>query len=204
MEAGRGAVGRGPKLRAAVLEATAAELAERGYAALTVESVARRAGVHKTSIYRRWGDRESLVVDALSERIAANIPIPDTGTIAADLRELARGLMRWLASPAGQTVLAVLLSDAVRLPDIAASRRRIFADRLRRAEPVVRRAVARGELPADTDPSQIFETLAAPLYFRVIVTAEPIDEAVADRAAGAALAAARAGVLQRLDEAPAG
>ena len=64
--AGRSAVGRRPRMRAAVLGATLAELAERGYAALTVDTVARRAGVHKTSIYRRWGDRESLVVDALS------------------------------------------------------------------------------------------------------------------------------------------
>lgn len=150
--------------------------------------------MHKTSIYRRWGDRETLVVDALSERIAANIPIPDTGSVAADLRELARGLMRWLTSPAGQTVLAVLVSDAARVPDVAASRRRIFADRLRRAEPVVRRAIARGELPAETDPAHVFETLAAPLYFRVLVTAEPIGEAIADRAA-AALAAAQAGAL---------
>ena len=60
--------GRGPKIRAAVLAATLAELTETGYTALTVDNVARRAGVHKTTIYRRWKDREGLVADAVADR----------------------------------------------------------------------------------------------------------------------------------------
>src|SRR5262245_5375473 len=88
--------GRGPKVRAAVLAATLAELAEGGCAALTMEGVARRAGVHKTTVYRRWGDRESLVVDALTDLIAVEVPVPDGGDVAADLRALARALVRWL------------------------------------------------------------------------------------------------------------
>src|SRR6266496_6224804 len=82
--------GRGPKVRAAVLAATLAELAGTGYAALTVENVARRAGVHKTTIYRRWKDRESLVTDAMTELAATQVPFPDTGDIDTDLRRLAR------------------------------------------------------------------------------------------------------------------
>ena len=59
--------GRGPKVRAAVLAATLAELTETGYAALTVDNVARRAEVHKTTVYRRWKDREGLVADAVAQ-----------------------------------------------------------------------------------------------------------------------------------------
>ena len=85
--------GRGPKVRAAVLAATLAELADTGYAALTIENIARRAGVHKTTIYRRWTDRESLVADVLGERIALGFPIPDTGSVQDDLRQLAQAFV---------------------------------------------------------------------------------------------------------------
>jgi Tetracyclin repressor-like, C-terminal domain len=75
-------------------------------------------------------------------------------------------------------------------------KRRFFADRFRRAEPVVTRAVARGELPPGTDPAEVVKALIAPIYLRLLITAEPIDERTAARAAEAALAAARAGALR--------
>ena len=148
-----GSVGRGPKMRAAVLAATLAELAERGYAALTIENVARRAGVHKTTIYRRWEDCERLVVDALTDHVAEKVPIPDTGAIETDLREHARALVRWLTSPIGRAIMAATLFDAARVPELADVKRRYFEDRFQRAEPVIARAIARGELPADTAPA---------------------------------------------------
>jgi AcrR family transcriptional regulator len=195
-------VGRGPKVRAAVLAATLAELAEGGYAALTVEAVARRAGVHKTTVYRRWKDREALVVDALTAHAAVEVPIPDTHAVETDLRAHARALVRWLTSPTGRGVLAAVLSDAARVPEIADVKRRFFEDRFRRAEPVVALAVARGELPPGTDPAELVKALVAPLYLRLLVTAESIDEATADDAARAALAAARAGALRPSRERP--
>ena len=67
---------------------------------------------------------------------------------------------------------------------------------MRRAEPVVARAVARGELPADTDPPEVIKTLIAPIYLRLLITAEPIDEMTAKHAARVAVAAARGGVLR--------
>lgn len=191
----RRAVGRGQKMRAAVLAATLAELAETGYAALTVERVAQRAGVHKTTIYRHWRDRERLVVEALAEQVAQEIPMPDTGAIATDLREMARRLARWVTSQAGQAMLAAFLSDAATIPEIARARRLVFEDRLRRAEPVVARAIARGELPAQTDPTEVIKAMAAPIYFRLLISGDSIDDTVADRAAEVALAAARAGLL---------
>ncbi|MFB7616183.1 TetR/AcrR family transcriptional regulator [Kitasatospora sp. NPDC056181] len=191
----RPTVGRGEKVRAAVLAATLAELAELRYAGLTVDAVARRAGVHKTTVYRRWKDRDALIVDALAGQIAADIPIPDTGTVEGDLRLLARGLAAWLRGPSGAAVLAVMLSEGAQAPGIAEVRSRIFDDRLRRAEPIVTRALGRGELPAGTDPAAVIKALAAPLYFRVLITAEPVDDAAADRAVTAALAAARHGGL---------
>ncbi|WP_420159267.1 TetR/AcrR family transcriptional regulator [Nocardiopsis sp. CNT-189] len=192
----RPVVGRGPKVRAAVLAATIAELAEKGYAELAVEGVARRAGVHKTTVYRRWKDRQGLVVDALSERVADEVPIPDTGSVQGDVEVLARSLADTLGGPTGRVIAAVLGTDAARLPEVAGIRRRVLGDRLRRAEPVVLRAVARGELPEGTGPHEVVKAFAAPLYFRLLVSGEPVDRAAADRAARIALAAARAGELR--------
>jgi AcrR family transcriptional regulator len=187
--------GRGPKVRAAVLAATLTELTENGYAALTVDNVARRSGVHKTTIYRRWQDRESLVADAVTDLAATKVPFPDTGDIDTDLRTLARSFVAFLNSPTGKAVAAATLSDAGRIPEVADAKRRFFEDRFRRAQPVVSGAIARGELPAATDPAELVRTLVAPIYLRLLVTAEPIDRTTADNAAKVALAAARAGAL---------
>jgi Tetracyclin repressor-like, C-terminal domain len=97
-----------------------------------------------------------------------------------DLRSLARSLVRFLASPHGQAVTAVTLSDAGRIPEVDGAQRRRFEDRYRQAEPVIARAIARGELPAGTDPAEVVRSVLAPIYLRVLVTAEPISLSVAD------------------------
>jgi AcrR family transcriptional regulator len=192
-------LGRGPKVRAAVLAATIAELAESGYTGLTIDNVARRTGVHKTTIYRRWQDRERLIGDALADNVALEVPIPDTGDVESDLREMARALIRWFTSAIGRAVGTTMLSaDAAHVPEIAEIKHRFFEDRFRRAEPVITRAIARGELPGGTDPAEVIKALIAPIYLRLLVTAEPIDETVADRAAAIAVAAARAGTLRAI------
>lgn len=190
-------IGRGAKVRAAVHAATLAELLDKGYAALSVENVAQRAGVHKTTVYRRWTDRDSLLVDALAEHLATDIPVPDTGTIETDLRALARSLVQTFTGRTRQAILAAMFTGAAHLPEIAAARRHVFDDRLARAEPVVIRAIERGELARDTDAAELFKTLVAPIYLRLLITAEPVDEATADQAVRVTLAAARAGALRR-------
>jgi AcrR family transcriptional regulator len=195
--------GRGKKVRAAVLGATLAELTEGGYAALSMEKVAHRSGVHKTTVYRRWKDRDALVTDAVIDMAATNLPLEDNEDIDADLRSFARSLVQWLNEPTGRAVLAILWSDAARLPQVAQAKRRLFADRVRRAEPLVHAAIARGQLPAGTDPAELIKTVIAPIYLRLLVTAEAVTPAVADAAVGIALSAARAGLLRSRDGRPA-
>ena len=193
----RPTVGRGPKVRSAVLAATVRELAERGYAALSIEEVARRAGVNKTTVYRRWGDRQSLVAEAITDQLAA-VTIPETGDIHADLRAWALSLIETLTHPVGQAMISTMLIGAAHLPEVADVKRRFFEDRMRRAEPMITRAIHRGDLPADTDPAQLIKTLIAPIYLRLLVTSEPLDEACAEQAARIAIAAARAGALTQI------
>jgi AcrR family transcriptional regulator len=184
--------GRSARVRAAVYEATLLELKRRGYAALAIEDIAARAGVHKTTIYRRWGTKDTLLAAAMGDLVDARVPVPDTGAIETDLCEFARSIVDVLTSDAGAIVVAVLFSDAARAPEVAEVKRNLFAERQRLAAPIVERAIQRGELPPDTDPHELIGMVAAPIYYRLLVTGEPIDRAVGDRAALAALAAARA------------
>jgi AcrR family transcriptional regulator len=183
-----------------VLAATLAELAEIGYPELSVENVAQRAGVHKTTIYRRWRDREALVIDAVAENVITEVPVPDTGSIEGDMRALARGLVRWLHSPIGKGVLATMCPGAACALEVEEGRREFYRIRFGQVVPVIERAISRGELPADTDPTEVIKTMAAPIYFRMLVLPEPVDDAVADRAVDIALAAARAGALRRREQ----
>ena len=180
-----------------MLAATLIELAETGYAGLTVDGVAHRSGVHKTTVYRRWKDRENLVADAVITQVATDVPLLDSQDVDTDLRDYARALVAWLRQPAGQALLAALLSDAARIPQLAEAKHRFFADRFRHAAPMVAAAITRGQLPADTDPAELIRTVIAPIYLRLLVTAEPVDDAIADQASRVALAAARAGLLNQ-------
>ncbi|MEU3165954.1 TetR/AcrR family transcriptional regulator [Streptosporangium sp. NPDC006930] len=188
--------GRTARVREAVREATLAELAEKGYDRMTVEGVALRAGVHKTTVYRRWGSVEGLAADALDLAVAEPWPVPDTGTIEGDLRELTRLVLDGFADPEMGPVSTAFVRASARDPVVARALRAFFAARHEQSALLVTRAVERGELPGDIDAADLIRTAVAPLYYRLFVTGEPVDEQVADRAAAAALAAARAGVFR--------
>lgn len=187
--------GRTARVREAVFAATLVELALHGYSATSIEDIAARARVHKTTIYRRWETKNKLLAAALSDLVDIKPPLPDTGSIETDLRDFARWIVDVLTSHIGAAAVSVLFSDAGRLPEIATIKRDLFVERHKLAAPIVERAIKRGELPLDTDSRELIGLVAAPIYYRLLVTGEPINPAVADRAAVAALAAARAGAL---------
>ena len=187
--------GRTARTRAAVLEAALDELAERGWDQASVETIASRAGVHKTTVYRRWGNKDRLVAEALEAAADRRIQIPDTGDIDQDLRALARAVLAILTSRAGAATVRALVAGALDSPDVGRVVRRFWATRLAHVGPLVDRAVSRGQLPNGTDPDDLMRYLAAPLFHRLLVTAEPLTTATADQAAAVVLAAARAGVF---------
>jgi AcrR family transcriptional regulator len=178
----------GPPRRAATL----AELAEHGFAGLTVEGVAARAGVHKTTVYRRWGTAAALAVDALDAAGDEPWPVPDTGDVREDLRRLCRLVVDSFADPESGPVSRAFVAAATHSPATATALHRFLAGRHDQAAAIVRRAIARGDLPPTTDPVDTIRTAIAPLYYRLFISGEPVDTAIADRAADTALAAARA------------
>lgn len=187
--------GRSARVRETVLEAAFAELTSVGYAALTVEAVAARAGVNKTTIYRRWPTLDDLLLDALTSWSVEALPAPDTGSIETDLLALGRELADVLNGGVGRQVAAMVLTAGLRSPDLSEATRRYFHHQAERAAPTIARAVERGELPARCDPGALLATFRAPLFYRMVTTGDPIDEDLITLATRIALTAARAGLL---------
>ena len=177
--------GRSARTRAAVLGATADLLAEVGYEELTFEAVARRAGVHKTTIYRRWPTKPDLVADAARERSVQLVEVPDTGSLRGDLTALARAVAANIGSEVGSAMTKTLVAAAATSPSVAEVTHAFWAERLRLTGAIVARAIARDELPADVDANVVIESLVGALYVRLLLTGEPLDDDVADQVAGA-------------------
>lgn len=171
---------RDARIDAAVLDAVLAVLDERGYAALHVEDIARRAGTSRPAIYRRWPGRAPLVLAALAGRFAVPEP-PDTGCTICDLGEALGGFVREFraVSPA---VLAALYAECAADPALHAEFLAALFDPTRTAVLVMlRRATDRGDLRPDSDPGLIVDMLAALVYYRVLF-GHSIDEAEIGRA----------------------
>ena len=187
--------GRSARVREAILEATVTELTQAGYAALSVEAIAARAGVNKTTVYRRWADLDDLLVDALTGWSVQAVPVPDTGSIEGDLLALGRDLAGLLNDGVGRQVAAMVLTAGLRSGPLGEATRRYFDHQAARAAPVVDRAIDRHELPAECDAAQLLSTFRAPLFYRLVTTGDAIDDELIRRAAAVALLAARAGAL---------
>lgn len=177
--------------------ATIDELSERGYDDIGIETIAARAGVHKTTLYRRWHSKAELITQVLASSAQSMIPVPDTGSAEADLRALARSVQDVLSDPRGAAITRALLAGSARSPEIRQLMEDYWATRLAAISVIVDRAAARGELPAGTDPEMVMRAVAAPLFYQLLVTFQPITRPDADRSAAAALAAARAQVFIR-------
>ncbi|MFD6199428.1 TetR/AcrR family transcriptional regulator [Mycobacteriaceae bacterium NPDC060252] len=166
--------GRSARVRSAVLQATQEALADYGAAGVTISEIARQAGVHASSILRRWGSIENLILDALLDYSQSERPAPDTGTLRTDLIALAQRVQGSLAKPLG-TALSRAMAVADDDPALADSRAQYWRSRIDAAGAIFDRAITRGELPADTDTGLVLELLVAPLHTRVLLTRRPID-----------------------------
>ena len=187
----------GPTLNDDTSEAIAAavvdELCAVGYGRLTIDAVARRASVGKAAVYRRFADKEALVVATLADVGVDAVEAPDVGSLRDDVTALLRLGWAQLGDPTVARVLPDLLAETARDSSFgAAVHERIGIARRGRAAVVLDRAVQRGELRADVDRGLALDLLAAPLYWRLAVTREPFDEADLQRLVDVVLAGLRA------------
>ncbi|MGD9532120.1 TetR/AcrR family transcriptional regulator [Pseudonocardia sp.] len=179
--------GRSARVRRAVLDATVELLERHGLDGLSVSEVAARAGVHETSIYRRWGTRDTLMIEAMLDAAGDHLPVPDTGSLREDLTTYATRLAAYLTTPLGNA-LDRAIAAASDAPEAGRTRTRFWDSRSELSQQMITRAVARGELPEGTDARFVIELLVAPLHFKVVLSREPIDPALPARIVDALLA----------------
>jgi AcrR family transcriptional regulator len=169
--------GRTERVRQQVVAATIAVLAEEGITGVTVEAVACRSGVARTTIYRRWQSPELLMLEALRQELGPRASrVEDTGSFRTDLTALLTDVSAFTTSEQGRAIMQAVFIRP-NFSDVDAEVRPYWAQRFAAAGEIIRRAVGRGELPDDTDERFILELCVAPVYFRVFLTRDPIDEA---------------------------
>jgi AcrR family transcriptional regulator len=176
--------GRSAAVRARVLAAVGELLVERGADGLSVDAVAERAGVHRTSVYRRWQDVGGLLADSFGTDDGWTAP--DTGTLLGDLIALNREA--FAALTADPPIVLALIAASFRSAQAAAALTGFWQDRYARCAPVVTRAIDRGELPPGTDPHRVLIAATAPLYHRIVLLREPVPADLAEQAAQDAVA----------------
>jgi AcrR family transcriptional regulator len=172
---------RDPHIDGAVLGAVVDVLAQVGYARLTLEEVARRAGTTKPAIYRRWRTRQQLVLDALIRQLEAEVtPVLDSGCVVCDLVD---GVGVFLNAcrriPPG--VLGALLTDCADQPALRTTfMERLFAPPRQVVGDMVERAKTRGDLRADLDPGLVVDLLGSLVHYRALFDHAPADDAAVE------------------------
>ena len=148
----------------AILKAAAEIVIASGLAEMTIEGVAERAGVGKASIYRRWPTKGALAFEAVVDAILAAEPTPDTGSLERDLGRVAESWVRLSNARRGGRTLAHFIAEIQSDGDLAVAWRERFVNRIRKERrPIIERAIARGEIPAGSDPElKAFATKTLP------------------------------------------
>jgi AcrR family transcriptional regulator len=185
--------GRTARVREAVLRTATDVLIDEGFDALDLAEIARRSGVGKTTVYRRWGTPGALAADLLEDMAVQSLPRADTGSIAGDLRANARLVVGTLTDPRQGRLFKALIAASLCNEQAAEALHRFYAVRIEEWAGCVTDAVHRGELPEGTDAHRVIAAVSAPLYYALLNLGRPLTGADADRAAEAALAAARTG-----------
>ena len=156
-----------------MFDTTLALLANRGYGEITVEDLAERAGVSRTTIYRRWPSKAAVVAAAVASLYLDRVEVPDTGSLSEDLTTLLSQSYRLMADGSGR-VLERLVRESGQNPELVDVVRSILYARRRLYATLLNRAIARGELPPEVDQELLLDLLLGPLWFRLLLSGAPI------------------------------
>jgi len=185
--------------RQAILEATLQLLARDGdVGSLTVEAVAARSGVAKTTIYRRWRDKWELALDAVMIDMLPRLDEPvDVGDTRKELLTVINSVVKTLATPPYGQAMQALVSQIATDPDLArVYREQVVEPRHAELTPVIKRGIARGDLRPDTDVRLIHELLVGPIFYRLLFSGAALDRNLGRRIVDAILA----GFAPRIDD----
>jgi len=183
----RGAARRSSsRTRQAILDATRELLAEGGVQGLTVEGVATRANVAKTTVYRRWSSKHELALAVLIDMVEEMASVPDLGDTRAELVWFVDRAVKILRSTLMGRVMQGLVSDLAADPELAhAFRERVVSVRVAEIRRLIERGIARGDLRPDADYELANELLFGPVYYRLLLSGSPLQDDLAARVVAA-------------------
>lgn len=182
---------RSEQARQAILRSTLKTLSDKGFADFTIEEVADRAGVGKTTVYRWWPNKGALIADAFASSTTSRLHFPDTGALITDMSRQMRQVVKIFRSPQGRIVSAILAAGQSDSDLIAAFRERFLRPRRREAYATLRRGVQRGDLRRDVDPDLLLDSLYGPIYMRFLIKHDSLTANFVDRLCGLVLGGAR-------------
>lgn len=164
--------GRSTEVRRKVIDAIKIALQERDFDSLSIDSIAKRAGVNKTTVYRRWLNKHGLVADLLDDISNAYPAPPDKGDIKSDLIAVAGYINNTFRTSFGRSLIATIVGSSDPVLEDAA--RRYWGRQFNGVARIVNRAIRRGELEPDTNSYEVVEGTLAPIYLRALITREDL------------------------------
>jgi AcrR family transcriptional regulator len=187
---------RDEEARTRILQASLEALEDLGYPGVTCEAIAERAGASKATIYRWWPHKEAVMLEALRDSVAQELPFPDSGSLRKDIRIQLHNFVKLLNGPRGR-VFKGLIAAAQSDPKVAEAFLSIWV--LPRRE-FARRGIERysSELQPNVDLGQVLDSLYGPMYYRLLIGHEPITTEFADRITDLVLAGITKPLSERL------
>jgi AcrR family transcriptional regulator len=183
--------GRSARVRSAVLAATVEELVAVGNASFSIDGVAERAGVNKTTVYRRWGNRENLLLEAILAH-GRDVPLPDTGSLRSDLLAYGKAIVASVQDAETEALARAIVSVGDPESPIAKANRAFWAKQFDLAGLIVDRAIERQEIPSGVDSRVVLEAIIAPIFFRLLLSRDKLDRRFIEHLAESAAAVASA------------
>lgn len=171
--------GRSMRIRNAVMDAVMKMLEERGIEGFNVAEIAASVGVPESTIYRRWGNRDGLLIDTVMTRMGETIPIPDTGNFRSDLHAFLQQSAVFLQSPAGRLLARPMFSSLSHADALA--RQTYWTARFKHTGIMIQRSIERGEVAPETSPEAVMTMLTGAFYVRILVLNAPLDQPFLDQ-----------------------
>ena len=168
---------RSEKTKQAILSAAYELLLENGFGAVTVEKIAERAGVSKATIYKWWPNKAAVVMDAFFDAAVVRLPIPDTGSTINDMIIQVNNLAKFLISREGKVINEIIAEGQFNQKLAEAYRAIYFKPRRLDSRYILERGISRGELKEDLDIELVIDLIFGPLFYRLLITGDMVDEA---------------------------
>lgn len=167
---------RNVETQKSILSASYDLLLENGFGAVTVEKIAERAGVSKTTIYKWWPNKAAVVMDGFLSAASARLPLPDTGSVFNDILIHATNLARFLTSREGEIIKELIGEGQFDSGLAEAYRTRYFDPRRLEARQLMERGIQRGELKENLDIELSIDLIYGPIFYRLLVIGEDLDD----------------------------